>query len=967
MGIVHRRLPGISMALAGVLALTAGSVGEAAAQSRVGVAGAVNPQSQFDRPSGVRTVVIGDDVLFKDRIITGGIGLVQVLFVDGSTFTVGPTARVVIDEFVFNPSDSSGSLVAEVTSGALRFVGGKLSKRGNTVRFRTPGGTLGVRGGIVNIDLVPPCLPDGRCPTQTASFVFGDELTLELPDGGRRRIHQAGYTFAFFGDPNNPSVEIMPTDSLDLNSLQARLSGRPGASGGSPNIPTDVQVAESGVPAVNSARAPIVVLPRPKPVVVVSRYTPELIEPGITSVTNVLDDTVVETSQSDYVRTDVVETLDPVTPPGPVPGVNGVAGWATPEVFVTDTDVRIENPSDTGLIEVVDLAPFDPRFETTDGETELVIGQDRLPFPDELGETAIQPFNSKTLIGVRSKGTVVRGPDDFALYYLQELNSDGEDGPDRVLYLVSGDPTPRGAILSTDPDAAVSVRSYSLTNDFQKEARGIRSELRHLNPVVAREFGNSLAAAVETPYLIATPAGEATTAQTLYGGLLIKGQGAAQRSAIDVDAGFVSGEGKGVALVGFRRGTYRLASDLASAAMSGPTGTLANASGDDFSSMFGKNGESFVYTSGIEVGPKSESGKLFFDRQRGDGVLARPDEFYSTTTTTARLRSTTPGSALTRQSRTLTGFAAGMMESSAQKVRSYRSNDVGDFTVSFDAEKSTLGGVIRISDIGESDPVVRGYQLAFGTDIFGGKASTTRGSYIDDDNFGAVATGPSNRPGSPQTTLTTDTGQVIRHTGSTPDTYMISADAVPQPQLFADAGVTECECRFLEWGWWGTATDFSDDELSSDRRDFAHLGTWVAGDVTPAVDLPTTGTGSYQGHVVGSVVSTATDGTRNRYVAAGSLDVEYDFGARAGRMEVTNFDGRDFSGRVAGGVGRDGVSNQFSGRLSGSDLEGQARGAFVRGPRGPAQGVIGAFDVRGDKRRYRAVGNFMGERIRRGR
>ncbi|MEM8662586.1 MAG: hypothetical protein AAGF49_00515, partial [Pseudomonadota bacterium] len=241
-----------------------------AAQNRVGVTSAVNQQSSVERAAGVRSVVVGENVLFEDRIITSDAGLVQVLFVDGSTFTVGSGARVVIDEFVFDPSTNAGSLVAEVTSGALRFVGGRLSKGGNTVRFRTPGGTLGVRGAIVNIDLEPECLPDGRCPDATASLVFGVEMVLTLPNGQTRRIHTAGYTFVFFGTGAATRVEIVPTSSLNQSRLQARLAGRPGASGGSANIPSERAVVESGIPPINSDRAPIFVLPRPKPIVVTS-------------------------------------------------------------------------------------------------------------------------------------------------------------------------------------------------------------------------------------------------------------------------------------------------------------------------------------------------------------------------------------------------------------------------------------------------------------------------------------------------------------------------------------------------------------------------------------------------------------------------------------------------------------------------------------------------------------------------
>ena len=133
-----------------------------AAQDRIGVTTAVNQNTDVERIAGRRTVVIGDNILYQDRVVTSSDGLAQIMFVDGSAFTIASNSRVVIDEFVYNPASSGGSLAAEVTQGALRFVGGRLSKQGGQVRFGTPVGTLGVRGGIVNIDLRPPCLTDGR-------------------------------------------------------------------------------------------------------------------------------------------------------------------------------------------------------------------------------------------------------------------------------------------------------------------------------------------------------------------------------------------------------------------------------------------------------------------------------------------------------------------------------------------------------------------------------------------------------------------------------------------------------------------------------------------------------------------------------------------------------------------------------------------------------------------------------------
>jgi hypothetical protein len=109
------------------------------AAERVGVAAAVTPQATSQPPGGAMdTLKIGESVVYNERIATSGTGVVQVLLVDGSTFTVGPKSNLVIDKSVYNPKTGTDELVASFSKGALRFVGGKLSKGERALRSRPP-------------------------------------------------------------------------------------------------------------------------------------------------------------------------------------------------------------------------------------------------------------------------------------------------------------------------------------------------------------------------------------------------------------------------------------------------------------------------------------------------------------------------------------------------------------------------------------------------------------------------------------------------------------------------------------------------------------------------------------------------------------------------------------------------------------------------------------------------------------
>jgi hypothetical protein len=122
-----------------------------AEQDSVGVTGAVNPQAVGQAPTGpIEQLAIGQNVFHNEKISTFNKGQVQLIFADQSTLTLGENSEIVIDEFVYDPKNQAGSMTATVTTGVLRYVGGKISKK-NDVSFLTPSGVVTVRGGIALI------------------------------------------------------------------------------------------------------------------------------------------------------------------------------------------------------------------------------------------------------------------------------------------------------------------------------------------------------------------------------------------------------------------------------------------------------------------------------------------------------------------------------------------------------------------------------------------------------------------------------------------------------------------------------------------------------------------------------------------------------------------------------------------------------------------------------------------------
>ena len=128
--------------VASPLLAQANSVGiEAAIRNKVEIRAAATKK--------VKPAVLHDRVFLGDQAQTDKASQLQILLLDRSTFTVGASARVTIDRFVYDPAANRRDVGISVARGAFRFMSGRsVGKPTGPVSVRTPVATIGIRGTI---------------------------------------------------------------------------------------------------------------------------------------------------------------------------------------------------------------------------------------------------------------------------------------------------------------------------------------------------------------------------------------------------------------------------------------------------------------------------------------------------------------------------------------------------------------------------------------------------------------------------------------------------------------------------------------------------------------------------------------------------------------------------------------------------------------------------------------------------
>jgi hypothetical protein len=135
-----------AMALAAFALLTGASAVDAA---QIGVASAVTNEVQGFEGGAPRALAAGSGVFANERVRTGAASAAQLLFVDKTTVSLGPQAEITLDKFIYDPNKGAGQVVLDTIRGSFRFVTG--AQNPSHYAIKTPVGTLGIRGTIVNL------------------------------------------------------------------------------------------------------------------------------------------------------------------------------------------------------------------------------------------------------------------------------------------------------------------------------------------------------------------------------------------------------------------------------------------------------------------------------------------------------------------------------------------------------------------------------------------------------------------------------------------------------------------------------------------------------------------------------------------------------------------------------------------------------------------------------------------------
>lgn len=120
------------------------ALGATARAQQVGETTVVRNEVARIKGTARNAVAPGDQVFRDEAIQTGADSLAKIVFLDQTNLSIGPNARVALNQYVYSEQRPAGKVALNLLRGTYRFVTGDLDKR--AYQINTPVATIGVRG-----------------------------------------------------------------------------------------------------------------------------------------------------------------------------------------------------------------------------------------------------------------------------------------------------------------------------------------------------------------------------------------------------------------------------------------------------------------------------------------------------------------------------------------------------------------------------------------------------------------------------------------------------------------------------------------------------------------------------------------------------------------------------------------------------------------------------------------------------
>jgi hypothetical protein len=170
----------------------------------------------------------GDKIYFGDTIRVNEKSNSQILLLDQTVLNVGAKSEVIIDEFVFDPSNNDGKILSQIKQGSMKVITGLISEKDpNNLIVKVPAGSIGTRGtefqAIVNNDnQESKILLIGPGPGNTLGLRAG---AVEVANNLGSVVLDQPYTYTKMV-PNTPPDPPVVIPAAELNEFKQSLEAK---------------------------------------------------------------------------------------------------------------------------------------------------------------------------------------------------------------------------------------------------------------------------------------------------------------------------------------------------------------------------------------------------------------------------------------------------------------------------------------------------------------------------------------------------------------------------------------------------------------------------------------------------------------------------------------------------------------------------------------------------------------------